>query len=146
MWWLQKNARSTVSRRRVGLRSGVFLICPASARFFARSLSSAFSNFRFWGAGEPETYWLNTETGSIVAFLRGTAAAPELHPPLGARLAAATNIGLARTLRTRDARTMHPARATGNVKDGDFRLRRIDRCARNLGCQRAQMNYNLFES
>ena len=34
---------------------------------FLRSLSSAFSNFRFDGANKLETYLLSTETGSIVA-------------------------------------------------------------------------------
>jgi hypothetical protein len=32
-----------------------------------RSLSSAFSNFRFLNAGKPETHLLSTETGSIAA-------------------------------------------------------------------------------
>src|SRR4249920_962103 len=33
---------------------------------FLCSLSSAFSNFRFYGANKLETYLLSTETGSIV--------------------------------------------------------------------------------
>jgi hypothetical protein len=55
------------------------------ARLYARSLSTAFSNFRFLSVGEPETYLFSTETGSIVRrYEKGPALASPLSPHVDA--------------------------------------------------------------